>query len=96
MLAYGAWTEYAFRSALQQANALGWAVSYIDPVEVIQVDWRNAFKKETWLDGVTAVVIPKIKEGDQCRVIMHRLNPKLLPIAIHGATSALRMSGELS
>ena len=54
-LAYGGWTQYAFRAALKEARALGWAVYYTDPYEVIRADWKAAFRKATWLDGVTHV-----------------------------------------
>ncbi len=80
MLAYGAWTAYAFRSALKQANALRWFVAYTDPVEEIRADWKNAFKKETWLDGVTSVRIGPGAKLEQHYEIVHRLNPKKLEI----------------
>ncbi len=74
MLAYVAWKEYAFRSALKRANALGWEVTYIDPVEMIRADWKRAFKKETWLDGVTVVDIWNGEELAQHSAIVRRLN----------------------
>ena len=58
MLAWSEWRAYAFRSALSQAKALGWKVEYTDPVEEIRTNWKAAFKKETWLDGVTHVNVP--------------------------------------
>ena len=80
LLAYAGWTTYAFRSALSQAKALGWAVEYTDPVETIRANWKRAFKKETWLDGVTGVRIPTSEAFEQHLAIVHRLNPKALII----------------
>ena len=79
-LAYGGWTQYAFRAALKEARALGWAVYYTDPYEVIRADWKAAFRKATWLDGVTGVDIPTSEEFEQHLAILHRLNPKELRI----------------
>ena len=65
MLGWSGWRAYAFRSALSQAKALGWEVGYFDPVETIRRDWKAAFKKETWLDGVTEVYIPTSESFEQ-------------------------------
>ena len=46
-LGWSGWRVYAFRSALSQAEALGWNVGYIDPVETIRENWKSAFEKET-------------------------------------------------
>ena len=85
MFGWSGWQAYAFRSALAEARALGWQWQYIDPVEVIRKDWKAAFKKETWLDGVTYVTIPTSEAFEQHLAIVHRLNPKALQI-ISGAT----------
>ena len=79
-LAYGGWTTYAFRAALKEARALGWYVEYTDPSEEIRADWKAAFKKETWLDGVTLVGTPRGDAFDQHLAIVYRLNPKRLQI----------------
>ena len=52
---WGGWRAYAFRSALSQAKALGWWVEHTDPVETIRKNWKSAFEKATWLDGVKLV-----------------------------------------
>ena len=79
-LAYGGWTQYAFRAALKEARALRWYVDYTDPVEEIRKSWKAAFRKETWLDGVTWVHIPPSEECEQHLTILHRLNPRELSI----------------
>ena len=93
MLAYSGWSTYDVRSALKEARALGWVVEYTDPIEEIEEDWKEAFRKETWLDGVTRVDMPTSEDLEQHRDIAHRLNPKALGI-VNAATlcdlSALR------
>ena len=80
MFGWSGWRAYAFRSALSQAKALGWEVGYTDPVEAIRADWKAAFKKDTWLDGVTFLGIPTGGAFEQNVAIVHRLNPKGLQI----------------
>jgi hypothetical protein len=80
LLAYAGWTQYAFRAALKEARALRWRVSYTDPVEEIRNNWKAAFRKATWLDGVTLMDIPTSEEFEQHLAIVHRLNPKALRI----------------
>ena len=80
LLAYAGWTQYAFRAALKEARALRWTVEYTDPVEDIQRNWKAAFKKRTWLDGVTLVEIHTSEEFEQHLAIVHRLNPERLDI----------------
>jgi hypothetical protein len=77
---WSGWQAYAYRSALSQAKALGWKVQYTDPVETIRKNWKAAFKKETWLDGVTDVIIPTGEAFEQHLATFHRLNPKELLI----------------
>ena len=79
-LAYGGWTQYAFRAALKEARALGWDVSYTDPYEEIRKNWTAAFRIATWLDGVTYVGIPTGEEFEQHLAIVHRLNPEKMRI----------------
>ncbi len=83
LLAYAGWTQYAFRSALKEAKALGWVVDYTEPVEVIRQNWKNTFRKDTWLDGVVGIEIFSGEELERHHDIVHRLNPKR--IAIIGA-----------
>ncbi len=80
MFGWSGWRAYAFRSALSQAKALGWAVQYTDPVETIRKNWKAAFRKETWLDGVTELTIPTSEAFEQNLAIVHRLNPRKLEI----------------
>ncbi len=80
LLAYAGWTQYAFRSALKEAKALEWWVNYTEPVEEIRKNWKNTFRKETWLDGVTGIAIPTGEELERHHDIVHRLNPKGLTI----------------
>ncbi len=77
---WGGWRAYAFRSTLSQAKALGWIVEYTDPVETVWKNWKAAFEKETWLDGVTNVRIPTSEAFEKHLAIVHRLNPKGLVI----------------
>ncbi len=79
-LAYGGWTQDAFRAALKEARALGWRLEYTDPSEEIRQNWKVAFKKETWLDGVTFVSILTSERFEQHLAIVHRLNPRELHI----------------
>ena len=79
-LGWSGWRAYAFRSALAETKALGWKLYYTDPVETIRANWKSAFKKETWLDGVTGVVIPTSEAFEQNLAIVHRLNPVRLRI----------------
>ncbi len=80
MLGWSGWRAYAFRSALAEARALEWGVGYTDPVETIRADWKAAFKKDTWLDGVTGMTIPTSEAFEQNVAIVHRLNPRALSI----------------
>ncbi len=80
MFGWSGWQAYAFRSALKQAKALGWEVQYRAPLERIWQSWRAAFRKRTWLDGVTFLRIPTSEEFEQRLAIVHRLNPKRLGI----------------
>ncbi len=80
MFGWSGWRAYAFRSALAEAKALGWTVEYTDPVETIRKNWKAAFRKATWLDGVTALGIPTSEVFEQNVAIVHRLNPKALLI----------------
>ena len=89
-LAYGGWTQYAFRAALSQAKALGWELEYTDPNETIRADWKAVFKKETWLDGVTYILIPTSEVFEKNLAIVHRLNPKGL--SIHNAATLRDLS----
>ncbi len=79
-LSYGTWRATTFRAALAQAKTLGWDVEYTDPGKVIRANWMAAFKKETWLDGVTEVKIPTSKGFEQHLDVIHRLNPLALII----------------
>ena len=74
--AWSGWRVVAFRSALKQAEALGWKVKYTDPAETIRKSWKDAFKKETWTDGVTYVTIPTGGEFEQNVSVLHLLNPR--------------------
>ena len=80
LLAYAGWTRYAFRSALKEAKALGWIVEYAEPLEEIRENWKNAFRKDTWLDGMTFVVVCEGAGLEQHRDIVRRLNPTNLNI----------------
>ena len=84
MFGWSGWRAYAFRSALAEAKALGWWVEYTDPVETIRANWKAAFEKATWLDGVTELRIPTGEAFEQHLAIVHRLNPKRLIIDVTG------------
>jgi hypothetical protein len=72
---WGAWRLHAYRTALAQAEALEWEVQYTDPVETIRRNWKSAFHKDTWLEGVTDIVITESESFEQNLTIVHRLNP---------------------
>ena len=79
-LGWVGWTAYAYRSAISQAKALGWTVVHTDPVERIRKNWKSAFKKVTWLDGVKRLYIPTSQQFEQHLDIVHRLDPMELHI----------------
>ena len=79
-LGWVGWTAYAYRSAISQAKALGWTVVHTDPVERIRKNWKSAFKKVTWLDGVKRLYIPTSQQAEQHLDIVHRLDPMRLII----------------
>jgi hypothetical protein len=79
-LAWGGWRAHTFRSALAQAKALGWTVAYTDPFEVIRKNWKAAFGKPTWQEGITYMNIPTSGVFEQNVAIVHRLNPERLQI----------------
>ena len=78
IFAYGAWRAYAFRSALKQAYALGWQLENKKPVDLIYEDWKNAFKIDTWFDGVTWLDVPTGKDLEEHSAMIQQLNPKAL------------------
>ena len=78
--AYAQWRAYTFRSALKEAKALGWHVQYIEPSAMIRKNWRTAFKKQTWIDGVTKVAVSTGEQLEQHLDILRRLDPRELTI----------------
>ncbi len=87
LLAYAGWSQYAYRSALKEAKALGWEMDYTDPVQEIRQNWKNTFRKGTWLDRVAYIGIFGGEEFERHLAIVQRLNPKELAIL---GTTALR------
>jgi hypothetical protein len=77
---WSGWQAYAFRYAIKEAKALGWIVQYNDPLETIRKNWKAAFKKETWPDGVIDLTIPTSESFEQHTAIARRLNPQELLI----------------
>jgi hypothetical protein len=80
IFAWSGWRVYAYRSAIKEAEALGWLMNRTDPSEAIRANWRNAFRKETWTDGVTGLAIPTSEAFEQHLAVLHRLNPTDLHI----------------
>ena len=80
IFAWSGWRVYDKRSAIKEAEALGWNVLYTDPSEAIRADWKNTFRKETWTDGVTFVGISTSEAFQQHVAIVRRLNPLTLEI----------------
>ena len=78
--AYAQWRAYTFRSALKEAYALGWQLNNTKPLDLIYDDWKNAFKKDTWFDGVTWMSVPSGKELEKHRAMIQQLNPKHLTV----------------
>ena len=78
--AYAQWRAYTFNSALKQAYALNWQVRNTKPVDLIYDDWKNAFKKDTWFDGVASMEVPTGEELEQHRAMIQKLNPKDLTV----------------
>ena len=80
LFGWSRWQTYTLRSALAEAEALGWTVQYTNPFQSIRENWKSAFKKETWLDGVTYVEIATSESFEPHASVVHRLNPKELTI----------------
>src|SRR5437868_249810 len=78
--AYGAWRQYDFRAAIQEAQALGWVWTYDDPMEAIRKDWKAAFRKATWTHGNRDLHIPSAAEFDSHPRLLPRLAPRSLSI----------------
>lgn len=82
--AYGAWREYDFRQAIKEAQALGWDWLYEDPIVVIQKDWKAAFRRETWFEGMRTLSIDAAhNDVDRHVNVVYRLRPGRL--WIHGS-----------
>src|SRR6185503_6870753 len=79
-LGYGAWREYDFRSAIKEAQALGWEWTYDDPIDVIQKDWKAAFRKATWTDGKRRLDISMAAGFEPHARLVRRLAPKTLVV----------------
>ena len=90
-LAYAGWTQYAYYSAIKEAEALSWQLTYTDPAKMIWQNWKAAFEKDTWLDGVTGVSTWTGTQLEQHQDILQRLNPKSL--GIYKATNVRDLSG---
>lgn len=80
-LGWSGWRTYTFRSAITEGKALGGLVQFSDPVEVIRKNWKAAFRKETWSDGVTLMTIPSGEAFEKNVAIVRRLNPKSLHVS---------------
>ena len=80
IFAWSGWRVYDKRSAIKEAEALGWNVLYTDPSEAIRWNWKNAFRKATWSDGVRTVAIQTGQSFEQHVSVVHRLNPTELLI----------------
>ena len=78
--AYAQWRAYTFNSAIKEAKALDWYIDYTDPYAEIRQDWKNAFKKNTWFDGVTWMLVPSGEELEEHRGLVQQLNPKNLSV----------------
>ncbi len=92
-LAWGAWKEYDFRKAVKEAKELGWTLEYTDPVAIIDKDWRDAFRKDTWNWTWRELYIPDNGEFERHFDVIRRLKPNL--VEIH-ATFPLRDLSELN
>ena len=77
---WSGWRAYAFHSALAEARALGWRIEYTEPSERIRKNWKAAFKKETWLDGVTELRVQTSGDMRHNLATVTRLNPRALTI----------------
>lgn len=80
MLGWSGWRAHTFRIALAEADALGWELSYTDPVKTVRANWKEALQKATWMDGVYSVRISWDDAFEDKLAIVDRLNPKRLAI----------------
>ena len=78
--AYAQWRAYAIKSTIKEAEALGWVVTYIDPLKVIRKYWKKAFEMDTWTDGVKQVLVLQGETLLEHPEILLRLNPKQLMV----------------
>ena len=53
-------------------------MEYTNPVEEIRKSWKVAFRRQTWLDGVTFLLIQTSERFEPHLAIVHRLNPREL------------------
>ena len=95
VFAWSGWRVYDHRSAVKEAEVLGWSVYYTDPAKEIQAKWENAFRKKTWTDGVIGVLIPTSTDFDQHIGIVPRLNPKSLRFYVASTLRDLSFVGSL-
>ena len=80
ILGWYGWKAYDFEQAVKEAKALRWQFEYTGPIEQIQADWKNAFRKETWNASGPAVMILNDHQWEQHFDLIHRLDPKNLAI----------------
>ncbi len=73
---YAGWWAYDANEARWEAKMLGWQLVYTDPYEEIQANWKMAFKKETWTEGVTFLRVPRRSDPLQHTKLLERLNPQ--------------------
>jgi hypothetical protein len=74
------WKAYDFRNAVKEANALGWLLSYRNPFALIQADWKNAFRKDTWGNSQRLLSISRNQPLEGHYSVIRRLEPWQLSI----------------
>jgi hypothetical protein len=80
MLGWGGWSAYDAAKARAEARALGWTVSD-GPFDKIRINWKFAFRVETWTRRWGKVNIPTGESLQQYRSLIDRLKPKHISVA---------------
>ena len=65
-------------NAVRQAKEAGFIWKCDDPISLIQENWRNALRKETWGAHDRVLIMGDVPDFGRYREMLHRLHPTLL------------------
>ena len=66
---------HLYNAAVREAKEAGFEWTCTDTISLIQQDWRNALKKETWSAHPRILVMGKVADLGHYREMLHRLRP---------------------